>query len=460
MKILGQAADKGIPIHFIGMGGIGMSGLAEVLYKQGFKVQGSDGASSYNTDRLAKLGVKTFIGHDAKNLPNQGVVVLSTAIKPNNVELVEAEKRGLTIMHRADILAEIMKHFKTIAVSGTHGKTSTTGLIWAALQAAGVDVGLINGGVMQDLGTNAILPKKSEGWLVVEADESDNSFTKLRHDIAVVTNIEPEHMDTFGSEEKLLEGFRTFILNARESAILCAEDPVLAEMALSVDIDTLTYGWSDNETLPDVSAEVPVPQGFGMAFDATVRGGKIDDCVVNLPGRHYVLNALAAMAVCSIVKADIIKSLAGLETFGGVARRFTKVGTFRGADIIDDYGHHPTEIAATVEAAKGLYHKGKVVAVVQPHRYTRLRDLMAQFATATKVADETILLPVYAAGEAEIKGVNHHALSALMKEQDVMNQTAENVDDLRKLLDVKAGDCILILGAGTSTAMAKELAEK
>lgn len=456
MKIFGKDV-KGQAFHFIGVGGIGMSGLALVLAGEGAVVSGSDSGTKGDFGLLERGGVKVFRGHDAKNI-SDAVVVLSTAVPAANVELVEARKRGLKVVHRADILAEIVKNFDTVAVSGTHGKTSTTALIYTALKAAEVPVGIINGGIVNELGTNAVLPPKG-GWLVVEADESDASFLKLKPTVAVITNVEPEHMDTYGSEEKLVDAFVQFADSAEE-AVICADDPNAAIVSARTESDVVTYGLDDGA---DVYSTMWAPQGGGMAFDAHVRGGVLEDVVVALPGVHYVANSLAALAVAQIVKADVAKAADGLAEFKGVGRRFSKVGQFHGADIIDDYGHHPTEISTTLEAAKSVY-KGRVVAVIQPHRFSRLRDLMKEFAACAKVADACILLPVYSAGEEPIEGVTHEALGEMMEQvgrpEEIYVVDGEN--GLLKALhhmDWEKGDAIVCLGAGTITDYARHLAE-
>ncbi|NBV54910.1 MAG: UDP-N-acetylmuramate--L-alanine ligase, partial [Proteobacteria bacterium] len=383
-------------------------------------------------------------------------VVVSTAVPQDNVELVAAKRLGLRVVHRAEILAEIMQNYSTIAVSGTHGKTSTTALIYGALCAAGVEVGIVNGGILNELGSNVALPRKKSGWLVVEADESDASFLKLKPDVAVITNIEPEHMDTFGTEEKLVEAFVAFADSAAE-AVLCADDPNTMIVAARTEADVVSYGLDDSA---DVYAGSYVPQGAGMAFDAHVRGGVLEDVVVALPGVHYVQNSLAALAVASVVKADVVKAAEGLAAFKGVGRRFTKVGTFHGADVIDDYGHHPTEIATTLEAAKGIYKQ--VIAVIQPHRYSRLRDLMDEFAGCAKVADACVILPVYSAGEAAIAGVSHEVLGEKMKALGYPEEVRVVADEngLMKALhhlEIGPGGAIVCLGAGTITDFARGL---
>lgn len=461
MNLLGKPA-KGQVLHFIGVGGIGMSGLAEVLATQGAIVSGSDNGGKGDFARLEAAGVKVFRTHEAGNVPHGALVVKSTAIKADNPELQAAEAQGLHVIHRADMLAAIMQNYQCIAVSGTHGKTSTTALTYAALKAGGVACGIINGGVLNDLGTNAVLPPKKGDWLVVEADESDASFLKLPCTIAIITNIEPEHMETYGTEEKLVEAFIEFADHA-EMAIVCTDDPNGQIVMMRSEAEVLTYGQEEGA---DSVVQSYAPQGNGMAFDATVRGGLLEDIELALPGTHYVLNALAALTAAQVAGADVVKAAEGLKSFGGVGRRFTKVGTFHGADVIDDYGHHPTEIATTIEAAKQRYGTkgGRVIAVIEPHRFTRLRDLMEDFATCAKLADAAVVMPVYSAGEAPIAGVTHTELAKRM-DASGLPETVYAVEDEAGMhealheLAPKAGDCVLCLGAGTITTFAKHLAE-
>ena len=455
---------KELVIHFIGVGGIGMSGLAQVLAGAGATVSGSDGGAKGDFELLDKAGVKVFRSHEAANVPDDAIVAVSTAIPANNPELVEARAKGLKIVHRADVLAEIMTNYQTVAVSGTHGKTSTTALIYTALKAGGLKVGVINGGILNVLGTNALLPAKLGEWLVVEADESDASFLKLKPTIAVITNVEPEHMDTYGTEEKLVKAFVEFADSA-EVAVICTDDPNGLIISAQTESDVFTYGMEEGADAyaGEYSPTKQGVNGMGMAFDATVRGGVLEDVVVALPGAHYVLNSLAALAVASVAQADMVAAAEGLADFRGVGRRFTKVGEWHGADIIDDYGHHPTEIAATLDAAKQVY-QGQVVAVIQPHRYTRLRDLMDEFATCAKVADVAILMPVYSAGEVPIEGVTHEALAQLMEEKGLPEEihVVQDEHGLQKVLHhihVKKGDVVVCLGAGTITDYAKHLGQ-
>lgn len=473
LTLWGQGLTAVGPLHLIGIGGIGMSGLAEVLAKAGASVQGSDqgGKDAATLQRLTAAGVRVWVGHAAVQVQGAKVVVVSTAIGPDNVELVAAKAAGLKVVHRAELLAELMKNYRAIAVSGTHGKTTTTALIYTAMQAGGAAVGIMNGGILQDLGTNAVLPPKVGDWLVIEADESDASFLRYQPEVAVISNIEPEHMDTYGTEAKLVQAFVDFASRAKV-AVLCVDDPNTAIVATTVaaqgNTEVVTYGFAEDA---DVVAETYAPQAGGMAFDAVVRGARLEDVVVSLPGAHYVLNSLAALAVAQLAvpAAQVAAAADGLATFGGVGRRFTPVGFFHGATVIDDYGHHPTEIAATLDAAKQRF-RGRVVAIIQPHRYTRLRDLMSEFATCAQVADACVLLPVYGAGEAPIEGVSHTALAAgmtLPEEVKVVagSNPAADLDELESglikalhHLHVGPEDAVICLGAGTITELAARLA--
>jgi UDP-N-acetylmuramate--alanine ligase len=445
VKLFGQTAETAGRIHFVGIGGIGMSGLAEVLHGAGFQVQGSDAATNSNVRRLQQLGVEVFTGHAAGQIQGAARVVVSSAIQPENPEVKAARAAEIPVIHRADMLAEIMKNYHTVAVAGTHGKTSTTGLVWAALRAAGVDAGVINGGFLHDLGTNAVLPTSAKGWLVVEADESDRSFTRLPCDVAVVLNVEAEHMENYaGGESELFKDFQKFMENSssKYSNIVCADTtPPMWH------VGAFTYGEKTG-----VDMQVTHVRCAGWQTHFKVNGA--EDVMVNLPGRHYAHNAAAALAVVQVLGGDVRKAAAGLADFGGVLRRFTRVGTFQGATVVDDYGHHPTEIRATIAAAKVLTN-GRVVAVVQPHRYSRLGALMEDFATCTAAADSTLVLPVYGAGEAPVNGVNSEVLAGKIPGA----QLVANEDALRQALAglTQADDLVLCLGAGDITAMAKRL---
>jgi UDP-N-acetylmuramate--alanine ligase len=438
MNIFGKTPAQTGVVHFIGIGGIGMSGLAEVLARSGFTVQGSDAGHGYTEDVLTGLGVNIFHGHAANQLGQAALVVVSTAIAASNPELLEAKQRGLQVVHRAAVLAEIMRNYQTIAVAGTHGKTTTTALVYTALKAAGVPVGIINGGVLNDVGSNVVLPPKPGAWLVVEADESDASFLQLKPTLAIITNIEAEHMDTYGSEEKLLQAFIDFA--AGTEAVVVGNDG-LAELAAAQlnmlgTTEVITYGLDPNSEL-------------GLDAYATLWA-----------------HALAALCIAQILKTDVNAAAAGLENFAGVGRRFSSVGRLNGQtngpEIIDDYGHHPTEIATTLAAAKAST-AGKVVAVIQPHRYTRLRDTLDAFASCALGMDGVIVLPVHSAGEPLIEDINSGVLLAKMAAAGVpVLGLAEDVHALRSLLSAQKlgpSDLVVCLGAGSISGMAKELTQ-
>jgi UDP-N-acetylmuramate--alanine ligase len=451
-------------IHFIGIGGIGMSGIAEVMHILGYKVQGSDVAEGYVVEGLRKAGIDVRIGHDAGNLGDAAVVVVSTAIRKDNPELICAYERRIPVVRRAEMLAELMRLKSTIAVAGTHGKTTTTSMIAAMLDAGGIDPTVINGGIINAYGSNARLG--SSDWMVVEADESDGSFLRLDGTIAVVTNIDPEHLEHYGSFDRVKDSFVEFVENVPfyGAALLCVDHPEVQTIIPRLrDRRVVTYGFA---ALADVRGDNVRPVPGGNLFDVQLRdrSGQIStiaDIELPMPGRHNVQNALAAIGVASElgIAHDIIAK--GFEKFGGVKRRFTKVGEVEGATIIDDYGHHPVEIRAVLAAAREGA-KGRVIAVVQPHRYTRLRDLMDDFQGAFNDADIVYVAPVYAAGEEPIGGVDAEALVDGLKQRGHRAVKAvADLDDLcRQLRDIAArGDMVICLGAGDITKWAAALAD-
>jgi UDP-N-acetylmuramate--alanine ligase len=459
----GFRTDIGI-IHFIGIGGIGMSGIAEVMANLGFTVQGSDAAESYVIAGLRAKGIKVFIGQDGANVADAAVVVTSTAIKRDNPEVVAALEKRIPIVRRAEMLAELMRLKSCVAVAGTHGKTTTTSMVAALLDAGHLDPTVINGGIINTYGSNARL---GEGeWMVVEADESDGSFLRLGGTIGIVTNIDPEHLDHWGDFDKVREGFRQFV-NAVPfygAGVLCIDHPEVQALLPRVqDRRIITYGFS---ATADVRGDNVTPVPGGNRFDVIVRlrdgTRRIADLMLPMPGRHNVQNALAAVAVAielGIVD-DAIRT--GFARFGGVKRRFTKVGEIDGVTIIDDYGHHPVEIRAVLAAAREGVGAGRVLAVVQPHRFTRLRDLMAEFQAAFNDADAVYVAPVYAAGEAQIAGVDGAALVAGLRDAGHRAAVAvTGADDLARLLavDARPGDLVVCLGAGDITKWAAGLAD-
>ena len=459
----GVATDIGT-IHFIGIGGIGMSGIAEVMHNLGYKVQGSDVAEGYVIEGLRKRGIQVAIGHRAENLGDAAVVVTSTAIKRGNPEVELALETRVPVVRRAEMLAELMRLKSTVAVAGTHGKTTTTSMVAALLDAGGVDPTVINGGIINSYGSNARLG--ASDWMVVEADESDGSFLRLDGTIAVVTNIDPEHLDHYGSFEKVKDSFVEFVENVPfyGAALLCLDHPEVQAIIPRVrDRKLVTYGFSAQADVRGVNV-TPVPGG--NRFEALIRSRdgsvrSIENIALPMPGRHNVQNALAAVGVALElgVPDDVIRT--GFSKFGGVKRRFTKVGEVDGITIIDDYGHHPVEIRAVLSAAtEGA--RGRVIAVMQPHRFTRLRDLMSDFQSAFNEADIVYVAPVYAAGEQPIEGVDAAALvSGLRQRGHRAAQEISGPEELAKVLaeTARPGDMVICLGAGDITKWAAGLAD-
>ncbi|HEY0011340.1 MAG TPA: UDP-N-acetylmuramate--L-alanine ligase [Allosphingosinicella sp.] len=460
---------RGVPqdigtIHFVGIGGIGMSGIAEVMHILGYKVQGSDVAEGYVVEGLRKAGIPVKIGQTPENLDDAAVVVISTAIKKDNPELVCAYEKRIPVVRRAEMLAELMRLKNTVAVAGTHGKTTTTSMIAAMLDAGGIDPTVINGGIINAYGSNARLG--SSDWMVVEADESDGSFLRLDGTIAVVTNIDPEHLDHYGSFEKVKDSFVEFVENVPfyGAALLCVDHPEVQTIIPRLrDRRVVTYGFA---ALADVRGDNVRPVPGGNRFDVNIRDragnvSTIRDVELPMPGRHNVQNALAAIGVAAELGIAHGVIARGFAKFSGVKRRFTKVGEIEGATIIDDYGHHPTEIRAVLSAAREGA-EGRVIAVVQPHRYTRLRDLMEEFQGAFNDADIVYVAPVYAAGEEPIEGADAEALVEGLKQRG--HRAVKAVNDLdhlcHSLRDVAAqGDMVICLGAGDITKWAAGLAD-
>jgi UDP-N-acetylmuramate--alanine ligase len=459
----GVGTDIGT-IHFVGIGGIGMSGIAEVMHILGYRVQGSDVAEGYVVEGLRKAGIPVAVGHDAANLGDAAVVVVSTAIRKDNPELVCAYERRIPVVRRAEMLAELMRLKSTIAVAGTHGKTTTTSMIAALMDAGGIDPTVINGGIINAYGSNARLG--SSEWMVVEADESDGSFLRLDGQIAVVTNIDPEHLDHYGSFEKVKDAFVEFVENVPfyGAALLCVDHPEVQTIIPRLrDRRVVTYGFA---ALADVRGDNVRPVPGGNRFDVALRDragriATIADVELPMPGRHNVQNALAAIGVAAELGIPHEVIARGFEKFDGVKRRFTTVGDIQGATIIDDYGHHPTEIRAVLSAAREGA-QGRVIAVVQPHRYTRLRDLMDDFQGAFNDADIVYVAPVYAAGEEPIEGVDAEALAEGLKQRGhrAVKAVADFDDLCQSLRDVAArGDMVICLGAGDITKWAAGLAD-
>ncbi|MYL97692.1 UDP-N-acetylmuramate--L-alanine ligase [Novosphingobium sp. FGD1] len=455
-------------IHFVGIGGIGMSGIAEVMHNLGYSVQGSDIAEGYVVEGLRARGIKVMIGHAAQNVEGAAVVVTSTAVKRDNPEVVYALEHRIPVVRRAEMLAELMRLKNTVAVAGTHGKTTTTSMVAALLDAGGVDPTVINGGIINSYGSNARLG--ASDWMVVEADESDGSFLRLDGTIAIVTNIDPEHLDHYGSFDRIKDSFVEFIENVPfyGAALLCIDHPEVQAIIPKVrDRRVVTYGFSAQA---DIRGENVTPIPGGNRFDVALRQRdgsfrRIEGIELPMPGRHNVQNALAAVGVAAEMGCSDSCIQTGFSKFGGVKRRFTNVGELPVGDglvtVIDDYGHHPVEIRAVLAAAReGV--KGRVIAVVQPHRYTRLRDHMEEFQAAFNDADVVYAAPVYAAGEQPIKGVDSAAMVEGMKARG--HRSAQIVAGPDALADALAGtvlpgDMVVCLGAGDITKWAAGLAQ-
>ncbi|QZD92187.1 UDP-N-acetylmuramate--L-alanine ligase [Qipengyuania xiapuensis] len=464
---------KGVPtdigtIHFVGIGGIGMSGIAEVMNNLGYSVQGSDINEGPTVERLREQGIDVKIGHAPENVEGAAVVVTSTAVRRTNPEVAHALENRIPVVKRAEMLAELMRLKSTIAVAGTHGKTTTTSMIAALLDSGKVDPTVINGGIIEQYGSNARLGDSD--WMVIEADESDGSFLRLDGTIAVVTNIDPEHLDHYGDFEGVKDAFVEFIHNVPfyGAAILCIDHPeVQAVIGKVRDRRVVTYGFNLQADICGVNVQ---PHEGGNRFDVIVRqrgpkdqseDRRIENVTLPMPGRHNVQNALAAIAVAIEMGCPDEVICNGFDSFSGVRRRFTNVGTVAGATVIDDYGHHPVEIRAVLSAARESA-KNRVIAVVQPHRYTRLRDLMEDFQSAFNEADQVYAAPVYAAGEDPIEGVDSAALVAGLKSRG--HRSAETVEDREDLAaklagEIEEGDLIVCLGAGDITKWAAGLAD-
>ncbi|MBX6369524.1 MAG: UDP-N-acetylmuramate--L-alanine ligase [Rhodospirillales bacterium] len=451
-------------IHFVGIGGIGMSGIAEILHNLGYQVQGSDVADSYNVARLRKLGIEIAIGHRAENLGNAQVIVVSSAVKKDNPEVVAARAKLLPVVRRAEMLGELMRLKWAIAVAGTHGKTTTTSMVGAILDAAQLDPTIINGGIINAYGTNARLGAGE--WMVVEADESDGTFLKLPATIAIVTNIDPEHLDHYGTFEAVQQAFEAFVGNIPfyGFAALCIDHPVVQSMIPRVaDRRIVTYGMSAQADIRAINVELG---RAGAIYDVVItervsRASKtIERLKLPMYGQHNVQNSLAAIAVAEEMGLgeDVIRQ--AFAGFKGVKRRFTKTGEWNGVTIIDDYGHHPVEIAAVLRAARGAAGEAKVIAVVQPHRYTRVHSLFDEFCTCFNDADAVIVADIYAAGETPIEGVDRDALVTGLRmrgHRDV--RPLPRPEDLAPMVReiARPGDFVVCLGAGSITNWAQAL---
>lgn len=456
-------------LHFVGIGGIGMSGIAEVLNTLGYKVQGSDLSESANVKRLQKQGIRVSVGHAAQNIldakgNSSAAVVISSAVKSNNVELMAAREAKIPVMRRAEMLAELMRLKRAVAISGTHGKTTTTMMVGQMLETANFDPTVINGGIVNAYGTNTRIGKSD--WMVVEADESDGTFTRLPASVAVVTNINPEHLDHYGTFDKAKEAYRQFINNLPfyGYAVLCLDHPeVQALIPTITDRRVITYGFSPQA---DVQGQNIRSDAGGSTFDvrfaAWLGDGKeetLRDIHLPMPGAHNVQNSLASLAIAHEMKVPAATMKKALSNFSGVKRRFTKTGEVNGITIIDDYAHHPVEIETVLKTARTAT-KGRVIAVMQPHRFTRLRDLFDQFSTCFNEADAVIIADVYAAGESPIENIDReHFVENVKKHghRDVAALTSK--DDLARIIGeiAKPGDYVVCLGAGDITYWAYDL---
>ena len=450
-------------VHFIGIGGIGMSGIAEVLNNLGYKVQGSDQAENANVVRLREKGIEVYVGHDAANLGDAEVVVVSTAIKKNNPELIAAREKLLPIVRRAEMLAELMRFRNAIAIGGTHGKTTTTSMVAALLDAGGLDPTVINGGIINAYGTNA---RMGEGdWMVVEADESDGTFLKLPAEIAVITNIDPEHLDHYGSFDAVRAAFRQFVENVPfyGFGVLCLDHPEVQALVTRIeDRKVISYGENPQADLRYSNIRL---DGTRSIFDVQIRRRRtgevtdLKDLMLPMPGRHNIANACAAIAVAHRLGLTGEAIRKGLASFGGVKRRFTLTGEWNGVQVFDDYGHHPVEIRAVLKAARESC-QGRIIAVHQPHRFSRLHSLFDDFAACFNDADSILLAPVYAAGEDPIDGYDSEALVSRIKSGG--HRDARYIDGAAAIAPIvrdiaKPGDFVVLLGAGSITQWAAAL---
>jgi UDP-N-acetylmuramate--alanine ligase len=446
-------------VHFVGIGGIGMSGLAEILRTLEFDVSGSDLRGNDITRRLAELGVRIDVGHRAANVVGSDVVVFSSAISQDNPEILEARASGIPVIGRAEMLAELMRVKYGVAIAGSHGKTTTTSLIATVLRAAGLDPTVVVGGKMAALGSNARLG--AGDLLVAEADESDGSFLRLTPTIAVVTNIDPEHLDHYGTHDKIKDAFVEFASRVPfyGLAVMCLDHPHVQDILPRVSRRHVTYGVSAQA---DYSAKAIRYAGLTTAFQAFKRGEPLGEFVVNMPGTHNVLNCLAVIAVADELEVPLDVTKQALATFGGVGRRFSVIGEPAGIVLVDDYGHHPAEIEATLDAAQRAYNR-RVVVAFQPHRYTRTRDLFDGFSRAFNKADVVLVTDIYPAGEQPIPGVTAGHLAQSIREHGHHDVTY--VPDKRAVPDellrrIQPGDIVIALGAGDINASVRELATR
>ena len=453
------------PAHIVGIGGIGMSGIAEVMLTMGYKVQGSDIKESANVQRLRDKGAEIFIGHEGKNVDGASTVIISSAIKLGNPEVDAARAAGIPVVRRADMLAEIIRLKWTVAIAGTHGKTTTTSMVAALLDGCGIDPTVINGGIVNAYGSNA---KAGAGdWMVVEADESDGTFAKLRPTAAIVTNIDPEHMEHYGTMDNLRAAFDTFVENTPfyGFAVLCTDHPEVQALAARVtDRRRITYGFNRQADVRAVGITTDLDGShFSVEIDYGGQPRTIGNLTLPMAGNHNVQNALAAITVALELGATDEQVKTALAGFGGVKRRFTSVGEWNGTKIIDDYGHHPVEITAVLNAARAMVGSGQLIAVAQPHRYSRLQDLFEDFSTCFDAADHAVITPVFEAGESPIEGIHADALvKSMINHGHKDARTIASLDDLPATIKAlaKPGGMVVCLGAGSISAHANALAEK
>lgn len=468
MKNLKMQQKLGI-IHFVGIGGIGMSGIAEIMHSTGYSVQGSDLLSNSNTKRLSDLGIQTFIGHEAKNIEKASYVVISSAVKADNPEVMEAIKKHIPVIKRSEMLAELMRFKTSIAISGSHGKTTTTSMVACMLEAAGLAPTVINGGIINNKATNAYLGDGD--YLVAEADESDATFIKIPSTIGVITNIDPEHMDYYHTFDNLLAAFKSFITNLPfyGFAVACIDHPTVRELISDITVrKIITYGITSEDanvrafnirnnvtsSIYDVKVQLPNSSSYFV----------IENITLPTPGQHNILNSLAAIAIAAELDFGIEVIQKGFQNFNGVKRRFSKVGEYNDAIIIDDYAHHPAEITATLNTARDALQgsNGKLIAIFQPHRYSRLENLFNNFATCFSMADIVYVMDVYSAGEQEIKNINSGELVKKIGQSHKNAHYLSNPDQLAELLrpQIRNGDLVLMMGAGSITYIAASLADK
>lgn len=447
-------------IHFVGIGGIGMSGIAEVLHNLGYEITGSDIKESETINRLKKLGIKIFIGHNKENIDSAHVVVISSAVSADNPEVLEAKQRSIPVIPRAEMLAELGRLKYGILVAGAHGKTTTTSLIATIVGEGGLDPTVVIGGKLKSMGSNAKLGQGD--YLVAEADESDGSFLKLNPTIAVITNIDREHLDFFKDIEQLKAAFLSFInkIPFYGIAIVCMENEHLCEIIPSIQRKFITYGFSETA---DAYARDIKHSGAKMSFEAVYKSKSVGTFILPVPGRHNVLNSLAAIAVAIELQIPIEVIKNGLANFSGIQRRFELKGEVKDIKVFDDYGHHPSEIMATLKAARECFNDNRVVVLFQPHRYTRTRDLMDEFAVSFVNADRLFLMDIYPASEGPIEGINSEVLAQRIRGTGFKNLTY--IPDKKEMVErivseLKQGDVFITLGAGDVYKMGEEILKK